>query len=210
MVVVRSSSDLIPFPESAEILVGPKIIAPAHFKMSHRTNPVALRFLTFLLATLFLSVAVQAQDGSPAPSLLWGTNGIGNLYPVEKPKAIAGDVVSVSAGGSHTLFIKADGTLWAVGDNTYGQLGIGVADSTARSTPMQVASGVAKIAAGIGHSMFIRTDGTLWAMGRNVEGQVGDGSTTKRTVPAQIAINTVVLTAEVIVPSNAVISITIE
>jgi len=36
-------------------------------------------------------------------------------------------VVIVSAGATHSLFVKIDGTLWAMGDNTYGQLGVGSA-----------------------------------------------------------------------------------
>jgi alpha-tubulin suppressor-like RCC1 family protein len=38
----------------------------------------------------------------------------------------AADVNStVSAGNQHSLFTKTDGSLWATGDNNYGQLGDG-------------------------------------------------------------------------------------
>jgi hypothetical protein len=47
----------------------------------------------------------------------YGANGLG-----EDP---LGDWLMVSAGFSHSLGIRKDGTLWAWGDNFYGQLGIG-------------------------------------------------------------------------------------
>ncbi|HAV43566.1 TPA: hypothetical protein DCX15_06090, partial [bacterium] len=43
---------------------------------------------------------------------------------------------SVSGGGSHTLAIKKDGTLWAWGHNEEGQLGLG--DTRDRYTPTRV------------------------------------------------------------------------
>jgi alpha-tubulin suppressor-like RCC1 family protein len=35
------------------------------------------------------------------------------------------DVQMVSSGAKHALIVKKDKTLWATGDNTYGQLGNG-------------------------------------------------------------------------------------
>ena len=34
-------------------------------------------------------------------------------------------VVAVSAGNEHSLLLKQDGSVWAAGDNFYGQLGAG-------------------------------------------------------------------------------------
>ena len=42
----------------------------------------------------------------------------------------------IAVGGGHTLAIKTNGTLWAWGDNYYGQLGLG--DNTNRNSPTQV------------------------------------------------------------------------
>jgi len=51
--------------------------------------------------------------------------------------ALASAVIpQVSAGGSHTLAIKSDGTLWAWGWNEYGQLGLG--NTTDQHSPVQV------------------------------------------------------------------------
>ena len=43
---------------------------------------------------------------------------------------------AVSAGASHTLGLRVDGTLWAWGANSNGELGDGT--TTARLTPVQV------------------------------------------------------------------------
>ncbi|SDD10267.1 RCC1 domain-containing protein [Niabella drilacis] len=97
--------------------------------------------------------------------------------------------VGISAGYSHTLGIKADGTLWAWGVNFSGQLGDGT--STNRNTPAQIGSGTWKsIAAGGDHSLGIKADGTLWAWGANYSRQLGDGSNTNRNAPVQIGSGT--------------------
>lgn len=90
-----------------------------------------------------------------------------------------------SAGYSHKLMVKADGSLWVTGQNNYGKLGDGSLSS--RYVPEQVAIGVAKVAAGSAHSLFLKTDGTLWACGYNAYGQLGDGSTTNQATPVPIA-----------------------
>ena len=50
------------------------------------------------------------------------------------PVQVATGVASVSAGYNHTLFVKTDGTLWAMGRNDFGQLGDGT--KTDRHTPV--------------------------------------------------------------------------
>ena len=90
------------------------------------------------------------------------------------------NVVSVAAGTDYSLFVKADGTLWAMGDNSAGELGDGT--TIQRNSPVFVASNVVSVAAGFIHTLFLESDGTLWAMGNNAEGQLGDGTTTNRTV----------------------------
>jgi hypothetical protein len=84
------------------------------------------------------------------------------------------------------MFIKTDGTLWAMGNNSNGQLGDGT--TTNRPSPVQVAPSVSLVSAnayGL-HTLFIKTDGTLWAMGHNNCGQLGDGTTTDSYSPVQV------------------------
>ncbi len=67
---------------------------------------------------------------------------------------------AIAAGEDHSLFLKSDGSLWAMGDNEFGQLGDGTLNSTNRPERI-VASGVTAIAAGAYHSLFLKSDGSL-------------------------------------------------
>lgn len=98
-----------------------------------------------------------------------------------------------AAGWYHSLFIDNNGTLWAMGDNSRGQLGDGT--TTSRSTPVYVASNVYTVAAGYFHSLFITNDRKLWAMGDNSNGRLGDGTTTNRDTPVLIATNVLAVAA---------------
>lgn len=91
-----------------------------------------------------------------------------------------------SLGGAHTLAIKTDGTLWAWGQNFYGQLGIG--NNTNTNTPVQIGTDNdwKAIFGGTYLSHAIKNDGTLWAWGDNSFGQFGDGTLTSTNVPVQV------------------------
>jgi alpha-tubulin suppressor-like RCC1 family protein len=94
--------------------------------------------------------------------------------------------VMVTAGNSHSLGIKSDGTLWAWGLNSDGQLGNG--NTTNSNTPVQIGSGTNWISASCGyfHSLALKSDGSVWAWGGNGFGQLGDGTTIDRMNPVQI------------------------
>jgi alpha-tubulin suppressor-like RCC1 family protein len=95
-------------------------------------------------------------------------------------------VVAFAAGYSHSLALKNDGTVWAWGSNSYGQLGDG--STTTRYTPVQVTNLglVTAIAAGSSHTLALKSDGTVWTWGDNSSGELGDGSTTTRYTPVQV------------------------
>ena len=92
----------------------------------------------------------------------------------------------VASGGSHTVALRTNGTLWAWGDNRQGQVGDGT--TTSRHSPVQIgtADNWAGVSAGSTHTVALRTDGTLWAWGNNGSGRLGDGTTTSRQSPVQI------------------------
>ena len=125
----------------------------------------------------------------------WGNNHKGRLgdgtpesrlAPVQA-YGMATSVQRVAAGGSHSLVILSDGSLWSYGYNNHGQLGDG---STAdHYVPVRVAglSGVTQVAGGDMHTLALRSDGTVWAWGYNGTGQLGDGTTTDRTRPVRVA-----------------------
>jgi alpha-tubulin suppressor-like RCC1 family protein len=93
----------------------------------------------------------------------------------------------VSAGTRHSLALRNDGTVWACGDNTYGELGNGTTNNS--STPLQVSglSGIVAVAAGQDESFAVDSSGNVWAWGYNPNGQLGMSSTTSSvTVPTQV------------------------
>ena len=58
--------------------------------------------------------------------------------PDPRPGGDRNHWVAVAAGYYHSLGLKADGSLWAWGDNVFGQLGLGSADTAPHPTPVQV------------------------------------------------------------------------
>ena len=146
-----------------------------------------------------LTISLPATVTVGAPQLLaWGNNsngqlGNGTTTQQNNPVSVASDVVAVAAGGSHSLSLKSNGTLWAMGNNGNGQLGDGT--TTDAHWPESVASNVVAVAAGQNHSLYLKSDGTLWAMGYNGYGQLGNGTTTEEHVPESVASNVVAVAA---------------
>lgn len=102
-----------------------------------------------------------------------------------RPTLVASNVTAVAAGYEDSLFIKSGGSLWAMGNNTFGQLGNGTFSNTNQPTQI-VAAGVTAIAAGDYHSLFLESDGSLWGMGQSFVGQLGIPSSVDFTNPVQI------------------------
>lgn len=93
---------------------------------------------------------------------------------------------AIAGGQFHTLFLDANGALYAWGDNGGGQLGDGT--TTQRRVPMLLSLGnVVAIAAGGTHSLAVKNDGTVWSWGTNSNGQLGHGDTQARLTPTQIS-----------------------
>jgi len=115
----------------------------------------------------------------------WGYNvhgqlGDGTTTDRHSPVRVGTDThwasVSASRGDGWTVARKTDGTLWAWGNNDFGNLGV-VGDDL--STPTQVGTDThwASVVAASLATVAIKTDGTLWAWGVNAgsgpTGQVG-------------------------------------
>ena len=125
-------------------------------------------------------------------------NGIITDSYTTTPVYVAPDVVAVAAGvgGGHAFYLTSNLTLYAMGDNSYGQLGDGSSGpGNYKATPVQVATNVIAMAAGGGHSLYVTSDGNLYAMGNNSFGQLGDGTTTDRHTPVYVASNVVAVAA---------------
>ena len=117
-------------------------------------------------------------DNSNVPTLI--TNTIQNL-----------NIIAVSCGNEHSLFLTNTGTVYACGIGTYGGLGI---DSNTKLVPTLITNtiGTLKIIAiscGDSHSLFVTDTGTVYSTGWNPNGQLGLGDTTQRNVPTLITTN---------------------
>ncbi|WP_198299826.1 RCC1 domain-containing protein [Tumebacillus avium] len=98
---------------------------------------------------------------------------------------------SIDAGYNHTLFLKSDGSVWAAGDNNYGQGG--ATPSGAITAPLQVAglSDVVEVAGGEHHSLALTASGDVYGFGGNYNGQLGNGTATNSSTPVKSLISDV-------------------
>lgn len=105
---------------------------------------------------------------------------------------VVGPYKAIATGGSHTLAVKADGTLLAWGLNRSGQLGDGSAIDKPSPTTIGSLKTWSVIAAGEFHTVALlgtncAVNGCpLYAWGYNQNGQLGDGTTTDKNTPTKI------------------------
>lgn len=121
-------------------------------------------------------LGITTVAGEPTPSTIQQPVRVTNLSYV----------TAISSGLKHCMALKSDGTVWAWGDNEWGQLGNGT--TTDRFVPTQVnnLSGIIAIAAGHYHSLALKSDGTVWAWGDNESGELGTGNTVNSYIPVKI------------------------
>ena len=143
----------------------------------------------------------------------WGRNSRGELgdgttiqrnSPVQIGAATNWRTVSTGGFGlPFSVAIRADGTLWAWGNNTHGQLGDGT--TVARTTPGQVgvATNWKTAEPGTTHIIATCTDGTLWHWGSNYLDPFG--FTSNYIVYAPILIYPLVITATQVQLANQVL-----
>ncbi|MEN0081119.1 T9SS type A sorting domain-containing protein [Flavobacterium lindanitolerans] len=110
----------------------------------------------------------------------WGTNTnrcFGNgastvtTYNVPTQIGTQTDWKEISGCGQYVLAIKDNGTLWAWGNNDYGQLGIG--NTITQGTPVQVGTATdwkwidTTLSAGAPISIAMKTNNTIWLWGHD-------------------------------------------
>jgi alpha-tubulin suppressor-like RCC1 family protein len=122
-----------------------------------------------------------------------GTSGNSSNVPVRVvSNYVSGTkwVSGVGCGYEYSFGLRDDGSLWAWGRNTYGQLGNGTNDSS--NVPLRVVStdvsGTKWVSGegGIYHSLGLRDDGSLYAWGSNSYGQLGNGTNDSSNVPVRV------------------------
>ena len=124
----------------------------------------------------------------PGPDYFPGSNDRHTPIQVHGPGDVGylTHIIAIMGGESDNLALKDDGTVWAWGGNSLGQLGDGT--HTDRYVPVQV-SGLVSVTAlgGRGyHSLAAQADGSVWAWGFNSTGQLGNNSTISSSLPVQV------------------------
>ncbi len=96
------------------------------------------------------------------------------------------EIMAIASGDSYCLAIKQDGTVWAWGLNTNGQLGIGSTTQQTKAVQVTNLTGITAVAAGASHSLALKNDATVWSWGLNSKGQLGNNSVTQQLQPVQV------------------------
>lgn len=150
----------------------------------------SLTGITAISAGDYYSLAIK-NDGTV---WAWGENYYGvygngtttdGTTPVQVLSSLTG-FTKIKAAKSYSIAIKNDGTMWAWGYNTNGQLGNG--STTNSNIPVQVTglTNISEIAGGFYHSLALKNDGSGWAWGDNTFGQLGNGTQTNSHIPVQV------------------------
>ena len=161
----------------------------------NRKTPVQVTGLTDVIAIAggYLHSLALKSDGTV---WAWGCNWSGQLgnetivgaseIPIQV-NSLSG-ISAIACGSDHGLAIRSsDDTIWAWGNNYYGQLGNGSGANSTAPVLVNGLSGVSKVVGGYIHSIALVSDGTVWTWGNNRYGQLGEGSTTEeRRTPVQV------------------------
>lgn len=127
----------------------------------------------------------QLGDGVSVPNTLYRST----------PYQVLGlsNITKIAAGANHTVALKSDGTVYAWGDNSSGQLGFGSATPNYRSSPWPVSglSGpVVAIGAGNSHSIAVLANGSVVSWGSNTSGELGTVSVPHNSTPTTLPVAT--------------------
>ncbi len=114
-----------------------------------------------------------------------GTNTNRSIPTQEVTKAT--DWISATSGAYSSAAIKSNGTLWAWGGNSYGELGDG-SPTIQVFTPIQEvtkATNWKEVSMGNSFTVALKTDNTLWGWGRNHLGQLATNTLVDSYIPIQ-------------------------
>jgi alpha-tubulin suppressor-like RCC1 family protein len=123
----------------------------------------------------------------------WGANTAGQLgagaTAFVAPNGLAlpsGVSIAASATGYlHSVLLTSTGTVYSVGDNTYGELGDGTTTASASVVPVTFPDSVTIVAVSAGYydSFALTSTGHVYAWGLNGVGELGLGSTANSSTP---------------------------
>lgn len=109
------------------------------------------------------------------------------VFSSYKAKIAATSIIDLSAGESHSLVLRDDGTFAGFGSNTYGQLGIQGSSLQLERKFVAFHSLVSQVAAGGDFSLLLAKTGKVYACGNNDVGQLGGAVVSLSAYPLEIA-----------------------
>jgi alpha-tubulin suppressor-like RCC1 family protein len=94
-----------------------------------------------------------------------------------KPSKLDGfkNIEKISAGGNFILAVDKNKDLFSIGENSYGQLGIGTLENLSQAKKVEGLNNIVSISAGLNHSYAIDDEGLVWSWGNNENGQLSRG-----------------------------------
>lgn len=96
-------------------------------------------------------------------------------------------VVQIAAGGDTCYALRKDGTVWAWGDDEFGEVGNGTRRlDVDRPARVHGLAQVVAIAAGASSGYALLRDGAVWAWGRGTSHELGDGRASDESLPVRV------------------------
>lgn len=95
--------------------------------------------------------------------------------------------IQIETGENFTLMLKENGTVWAWGNNQYGQLGNGTTEYSGIPQKISELTNIVYINAGSTFAFAINNNGEVFGWGNNRYAQLGDGTCTQRNKPVRIS-----------------------
>ena len=96
------------------------------------------------------------------------------------------NIVQFICGFNHNLFLDSDGNVFSVGDNKFGQLGLGHNTNQNELNKIPNIPPIKIISCVKSSSYLIDFEGNLWSFGYNGEGQLGHGDRSHKNTPKEI------------------------
>jgi len=154
-----------------------------------------------VLASTLVNVFGASSPASATTTELysWGYNASGQLgnatttnstVPVKVSLPSGVTATAAAAGGGHSLAVGSDGKLYAWGNNSNGQLGIGTTTNSLTPVVVSLPAGVTPVAvaAGVFHSVALGSNGVVYDWGYNAFGQLGNSTYSDSSTPVAVTL----------------------
>lgn len=92
-------------------------------------------------------------------------------------------VKSISGSGMHMMMLMNNGTVFAYGENSFGQLGNCTNQNNTQLEEIVQIDKVLDVAMGDNHTLFLKADKRVFGTGNNDFGQLGSGNRTASKIP---------------------------